>query len=116
MRRQNIIFGSLLLIVLTAIIATGYVTGRGPLGVISIAVSRLTSGEQMIPSGSITEETKAPAAPEISSGYRAATFAEANRSVCITESVLLACARDQVAHSLLHRGLSPLRKRRAIAA
>src|SRR6185295_11574457 len=68
MNRQNIIFVSLLVVVLAALIATGYATGRGPLGVISIAISRLTSGNQMIPSGSVTEETKAPAAPEISNG------------------------------------------------
>jgi len=67
MHRQNIIFGSLLVIILTAIIATGYATGRGPLGVLSIAISRL-SGGQMISSRTVTEETKAPAAPEISSG------------------------------------------------
>ena len=66
MHRQNIIFGSLLVIVLGAVIATGYATGRGPLGVLSIAISRLTSGKQMIPSESMTEENKAPTAPEIS--------------------------------------------------
>ena len=68
MHRQNIIFGSLLVIVLGAVIATGYATGRGPLGVLSIAISRLTSGKQMIPSESMTEENKAPTAPEISNG------------------------------------------------
>jgi thiol-disulfide isomerase/thioredoxin len=67
-QRQNIIFGSLLLIVVVAIVATGYATGQGPLGVLNMAISRLTSGEQMIPSRSLTEETKAPEAPEISSG------------------------------------------------
>jgi thiol-disulfide isomerase/thioredoxin len=66
--RQKIIFGSLLLIVSVAIVATGYVTGTGPLGVISNGILRLTAGEQMIPSGKVTEETKAPAAPEIDSG------------------------------------------------
>src|SRR5262245_51781634 len=68
MHRQSIIFGSLLLIVLIAIIATGYATGQGPLSVLNSGISRLTSGGQMIPSGSLTEETKAPVAPEISSG------------------------------------------------
>src|SRR5215216_1269561 len=68
MHRQSIIFASLLVIVLVAIVATGYATGRGPLGVLSIGISRLTSGGQMIPSESMTEETKAPTAPEISSG------------------------------------------------
>src|SRR5215475_2470400 len=68
MHRQNIIFGALFLIVLVAIVATGYATGQGPLGVLSMAISRLTSGEQMIPSGKLTEENKAPTAPEFSSG------------------------------------------------
>jgi len=68
MHRQSIIFVSLLVILLVAIVATGYATGRGPLGVLSIGISRLTSGGQMIPSESMTEETKAPTAPEISSG------------------------------------------------
>lgn len=68
MHRQSIIFGSLLLIILVVIVATGYATGQGPLGVLSMAISRLTAGEQMIPSRSLMEETKAPTAPEILSG------------------------------------------------
>src|SRR5262249_4704878 len=69
MHRQNIIFSSLLLIVVIVLITIGYVTGRGPLAVVSAGITRLTSGgDQMIPSGSMTEETKAPSAPEISSG------------------------------------------------
>ena len=68
MNRQNIIFVSLLLIAATAIVAVGYATGRGPLAVISGGVSQITSGGQMIPSRSVTEETKGPPAPEISSG------------------------------------------------
>ena len=51
-----------------AIVAVGYATGRGPLAVVSAGISRLTSGDQMIASRSMTEEMKAPAAPEISSG------------------------------------------------
>ena len=68
MHRQTLVFGSLLLIVIVAIVATGYSTGQGPLGVLSMAISRLTSGDQMIPSRRVMEDTKAPAAPEISSG------------------------------------------------
>src|SRR5215216_684119 len=68
MHRQNIIFGSLLVIVLTAIIAAGYATGRGPLGVLSTGISRLTSGGRMVSSATMTDDTKAPEAPEISSG------------------------------------------------
>jgi thiol-disulfide isomerase/thioredoxin len=68
MHRQSIIFVSLLIIVTVVIVAISYVTGAGPLGVLSMGISRLTSGEQMIPSRTLTEETKAPVAPELSTG------------------------------------------------
>ncbi|HET9713081.1 MAG TPA: redoxin family protein [Pyrinomonadaceae bacterium] len=68
MHRQRVIFVTLLLIMAVAIVVVGYATDRGPLTVVSEGISRLTSGGQMIPSRSTTEETKAPAAPEISSG------------------------------------------------
>ena len=68
MKRQLIIFVSLLLIVATAIVVTGYVNGIGPLSVLSQGISRLTSGGQMMPAEKITEETKAPTAPELSAG------------------------------------------------
>ena len=68
MDRQKVIFGSLLLIMAIAIFAVGYATGQGPLAVVSMGISRLTSGGQMFPSRAVTEETKAPAAPEIASG------------------------------------------------
>lgn len=68
MHRQTYIFASLLIIVLLVIVTISYVTGAGPLGVLSMGVSRLTSGEQMIPSRTLTDETKAPAAPELSNG------------------------------------------------
>lgn len=68
MHRQSIIFVSLVLILAVAILAFGYATGRGPLAVVSEGISRLTSGGQMIPPRSMTEETKAPTAPEFSSG------------------------------------------------
>ena len=68
MNRQNIIFASLLVIVAAAIVVAGYVNGTGPLAVLSNGISRLTSGGQMVPAGRITEETKAPTAPELKSG------------------------------------------------
>jgi len=68
MNRQKVIFVSLLLILVVALVAASYSTGRGPLGVISIGITRLTSGEQMIPSQTLVTETKAPVAPEISGG------------------------------------------------
>jgi len=68
MHRQSIIFGSLLIIVLLVIVTISYVTGAGPLGVLSMGISRLTSGEQMIPSRTLTAENKAPVAPELANG------------------------------------------------
>ena len=66
MNRQTIIFVSLLIIISMVIVTAGYVTGAGPLGVLSNGISSLTSGEQMIPSRTVTEQNKAPAAPELS--------------------------------------------------
>jgi thiol-disulfide isomerase/thioredoxin len=68
MNRQNIIFVSLLVLVSITIVVIGYVNGIGPLSVLSQGISRVTSGDQMIPSGRMTEEAKAPTAPELSSG------------------------------------------------
>lgn len=68
MHRQSIIFVSLILIMVVAIVAFGYATGRRPLAVVSYGISRLTSGGHMVSSQSVTEETKAPAAPEIADG------------------------------------------------
>jgi thiol-disulfide isomerase/thioredoxin len=68
MHRQSFLFVSLLFIIAMVIVAAGYVTGAGPLGLLSNGISRLTSGGQMIPPRTLTEETKAPAAPELASG------------------------------------------------
>src|SRR5262249_14587399 len=68
MNRQKVIFVSLLLILTVALVAAGYATGRGPFGIISAGISRLTSGPSIIPSRTLVTENKAPAAPEISSG------------------------------------------------
>ncbi|HET9712171.1 MAG TPA: hypothetical protein VFP64_09835, partial [Pyrinomonadaceae bacterium] len=59
MHRQSIIFGSLILIVLIAITATGFVNGWGPLETVRMGILHLTSGGQMVSSRSMTEETKA---------------------------------------------------------
>src|SRR5690349_3723432 len=56
------------MLVSVAIIATAYVEHLGPLSLLSNGISGLTSGEQMVPSRTVTEETKAPTAPEISNG------------------------------------------------
>lgn len=53
MHRQSIIFGSLILIVLIAITATGYVNGWGPLETMRVGILRLTSGGPIIGSRSV---------------------------------------------------------------
>lgn len=68
MNRQKIIFVTLLVILAGALVVAGYTTGRGPLGVISIGITRLTSGGGMIPSRTVVNENKAPLAPELAGG------------------------------------------------
>jgi thiol-disulfide isomerase/thioredoxin len=68
MNRLNTFFVSLLVILAVALVAAGYATGRGPFGVISTGISRLTSGGGMIPSRTLVTESKGPLAPEISGG------------------------------------------------
>ncbi|MGH9969152.1 MAG: redoxin domain-containing protein [Pyrinomonadaceae bacterium] len=65
MNRQHTIFVSLLVILTVAIVATGYAKGWGPLGVLTVGISRLTYGKQ----SGLVAETEAAAAPEISSGF-----------------------------------------------
>jgi thiol-disulfide isomerase/thioredoxin len=68
MNKQSIIFVSLLVVLAVALVTAGYATGRGPLGVLSNGISRLTSGGSIIPSQTLVSENKAPVAPEISGG------------------------------------------------
>ena len=82
MHRQSLIFASLLIIVAIAIVATGYATGSSPLGVLSRGISRLTAGEQMIPAHTLTEETKAQAAPELSITRRGKCMASKPGRLC----------------------------------
>ena len=95
MHRQSVIFASLVIIVAVVIVAAGYVTGAGPLGVLSNSISRLTSGGGMIPSRTLTEESKAPAAPEISNGLwinsQPLTLKSLHRRVALIEFWTFAC-------------------------
>jgi thiol-disulfide isomerase/thioredoxin len=65
LHRQSIIFVSLLIVVIFVIVTISYITGAGPLSVLSMGISRLTAGEPMIQSRTVNEET---AAPELSKG------------------------------------------------
>src|SRR5215813_4314542 len=70
MHRQNIIAAVLLMVMGVAVVITGYAKGWGPLGVLNVGVSRLTSGgkSRMIVPKNSADATKAPVAPEISGG------------------------------------------------
>jgi thiol-disulfide isomerase/thioredoxin len=68
MHRQTYFFAALLIVLIVVIGTISFATGAGPLGVLSNGISRLTAGEQMIPSRTLTEEIKAPSAPELSTG------------------------------------------------
>jgi thiol-disulfide isomerase/thioredoxin len=68
MHRQTYFFAALLIVLIVVIGTISFATGAGPLGVLSNGISRLTAGEQMIPSRTLTEEIKAPTAPELSTG------------------------------------------------
>ena len=56
MHRQVAIFISLLLVLTIGVVAAGYATGTGPLGIISIGMTRVISGETMIPSRTLVKE------------------------------------------------------------
>jgi len=64
MHRHNIVFAVMLIVVGVAVVATGYAKGWGPLGVLNVTVSRLTKGEDLLPTNKLANETKAPVAPE----------------------------------------------------
>lgn len=69
MNRQQTIFVSLVVILVVTLVAAGYATDRGPLGIISAGISRLSGGGQtIIPPQVLVTETGAPTAPEILGG------------------------------------------------
>ena len=65
MHRQNILTIALLLLVSMAVLAAGYASRRGPLGVFSYAVGRLSHGNT---GGVLVSENKSAAAPEFAPG------------------------------------------------
>ncbi len=67
MHRQNILAVGLLVLVLGGVLSAGYLTGRGPLGVVSYAVARVReSGRRS--STVLAPESSSPAAPELAAG------------------------------------------------
>ena len=69
MHRQNIIAAVLLVVIGVTVVVTGYAKGWGPLGVLSVGVSRLANGRVgLVTPTTVASETKAPVAPELSGG------------------------------------------------
>jgi thiol-disulfide isomerase/thioredoxin len=69
MHRQNILAIGLLGVVMLVVLTAGYASGRGPLGVFSYAVSRLSHAHGGSASPAIlVSEDKSPSAPEFAAG------------------------------------------------
>ena len=69
MHRQNILATGLLVLVMLVVLTAGYASGRGPLGVVSYAVSRLSHANSGSASPAIlVSEDKSPSAPEFAAG------------------------------------------------
>lgn len=67
MHRQNILAIGLLGVVMVVVLTAGYASGRGPLGVLSYAVTRVRQANNSSSATPVSEE-KAPAAPEFATG------------------------------------------------
>lgn len=67
MHRQNILALGLLVLVSLAVLTAGYASGRGPLGVFSYAVTRLSHANGGS-TGAVVSEGNAASAPEFASG------------------------------------------------
>ena len=69
MHRQNVLIIGLLGLVTLIVLTAGYASGRGPLGVVSYTVTRLSNAENRGASPAIpVPEEKASAAPELAIG------------------------------------------------
>jgi thiol-disulfide isomerase/thioredoxin len=69
MHRQNILAIGLLVLVMLVVLTAGYASGRGPLGVVRYAVSRLSHANSGSASPAIlVSEDKSPSAPEFAAG------------------------------------------------
>jgi thiol-disulfide isomerase/thioredoxin len=66
MHRQNVLVVVLLIVALLIVVAAGYVSGRGPLGVISYAVAGIRDAGGS--SSTLAPESSAPVAPELAPG------------------------------------------------
>jgi len=67
MHRQNILAIGLLGVVMLVVLTAGYASGRGPLGVLSYAVTRVRQANNSSNAITVAEE-KAPVAPEFAIG------------------------------------------------
>jgi thiol-disulfide isomerase/thioredoxin len=67
MHRQNVLVIGLLVAVALVVLTAGYVSGRGPLGVVSYAVTAIRDSSSGS-SSTLEPENSSPAAPELASG------------------------------------------------
>ncbi len=67
MHRQNVLVIGLLVAVALTVLAAGYVSGRGPLGVVSYAVTAIRDRGSRT-SSELAPESSSPAAPELATG------------------------------------------------
>jgi thiol-disulfide isomerase/thioredoxin len=69
MHRQNLIAGGLLLTASIVLVTVGYAKGWGPLGVLSVGIPRLVSGDKpLAASDKLATVNTSPVAPELASG------------------------------------------------
>jgi thiol-disulfide isomerase/thioredoxin len=69
MHRQNILAIGLLVLVMLVVLTAGYASGRGPFGVVSYAVTRLSHANSGgAPLDAQVPQSQAPAAPEFAPG------------------------------------------------
>jgi thiol-disulfide isomerase/thioredoxin len=68
MHRQNVLAVGLLILVSLAVLVAGYASGRGPLGVLSHGITRLSHANGGNASPAVVAENNAAAAPEFAPG------------------------------------------------
>jgi thiol-disulfide isomerase/thioredoxin len=69
MHRQNVLAIGLLVLLSLAVLTVGYATGRGPLGLLTYGVTRLSNGSsRSVSTDDLAPESKSPAAPEFAPG------------------------------------------------
>jgi len=69
MHRQNLIAAALLVFASILVVSVGYAKGWGPLGVLSVGIPRLVSGDrQLVSADGLASVNTSPVAPELATG------------------------------------------------